>query len=78
MISAAVLVHSHIVQVWSKHLDRNEIAPLLQKVGDVKLGGEAAVLAVSHGFAIHPDVEGIVHTVKLQKNSAEGQEVMAE
>ena len=46
----------------------NDILPRLQELGYLKFSRKAAVLTVPHRMAIHPQVESIVHPIKLQKH----------
>ena len=72
---------SHVACMeWYRHeqarLHRKKVAPRLQEVGDLKLGGQAAVLAVAQQLAVQPGVHRIVHGVKAQERPAQHQPLL--
>ncbi len=51
------------------HFDGQHVGTLPEVARDVELGRRAAVLAVTHPRAVHPDVEGRVHAREVQQHA---------
>lgn len=48
------------------------VAAWLQKLCDIKFGGQEGVLGIAHHGAVYPAVEGRTHCLKLQKYPDQG------